>query len=80
MEVVADTESGNESGGRVGRPPLPPGERRDRRLMFSVTERERMEVRSAADLLGVSISDLIREGVGLPPSGYAPRPATHGRP
>lgn len=43
-----------------GRPPIPDDERRSVRLKVQVTESERAQLDLAADLLGESISDLLR--------------------
>jgi hypothetical protein len=47
--------------GRVGRPPLPPAERRSERLMVNLTPGERRRLAAAAERRGETVSDLLRD-------------------
>ena len=44
---------------RMGRPPLPPAERRNKQINLRVTTAERRRLEAEAERLGVSISVLI---------------------
>lgn len=54
---------------RIGRPPLPPEERRSERVWIWITVHEADLVMAAAVRAGLSVSEYLRRRLGLPRYG-----------